>query len=253
MKKSVASKLAQVALVASLVSVSAQAHAFGWASVVSWFMTMQRELSALAIAVKQTAVASNQISDAEVNTRKQLAVAMGAVMTSERVREVVKNYDPSLGQPMLLKCEAQFDRRLQVEVINQSEKNARVLVSNFASASTPARAAADRDGLTQHRELFCSVSEAKQGLCELKPNGMQGWDASYSGPFGEQTMTPDVELAGYNYITNVVDTRASHSINCKSEACAAARLENMQATAIGSMVAESFIGQLSMRRSTRLE
>ena len=220
---------------------------------VSWFTTSQRELSALAISVKQSAVSSNQVSDAEMNSRKQLAVAMGAVMTSERVREVVKNYDPTLGQPMLLKCEAQFDRRLQVEVVNQSAKNARVLVSNFAAASTPSRAAAEKAVLTQHREMFCSVSEAKQGLCELKPNGMQAWDSSYSGPFGEQTMTPDVELAAYNFITNVVDTRAPHGINCKSESCTAARLDNMRATAIGSMVAESFIGQLSMRRSTALE
>lgn len=253
MHKAVGMKLAKGAMVIALVGVSAQAHAFGWASVVAWFTTAQRELSAFAISVKQSAVASNQVADAEMNTRKTLAVAMGALMTSERVREVVKNYDPSLGQPMLLKCEAQFDRRLQVEVVNQSSVNTRVFVSNFATASTASRAAADRDVLIQHRELFCSVSEAKQGLCELQPNGMQGWDASYAGPFGEQTMSPEVELAAFNYITNVVDTRAPHGINCTSEACAAARLDNMTATAMGSMVAESLVGQLSMRRSTALE
>lgn len=252
MNKNLRVKLRRAAAVAALVGVSAQAHA-QWATVASWFTTSQRELSALAISVKQSAVASNQIADGEMNSRKQLALAMGAVMTSDRVREVVKNYDPTLGQPMLLKCEAQFDRRLQVEVVNQAAKNTRVLVSNYAAASTPSRAIAERDVLNQHREMFCSVSEAKQGLCELKPNGMQGWDASYSGPFGEQTMTPDVELAGYTYITNLADTRAPHGINCKSEACTAARLDNMRATAIGSMVAESLIGQLSMRRSTPLE
>lgn len=252
MSRTITSRLTKGAAAVALVLVSTQASA-QWATVVSWFTTSQRELSALAISVKQSAVSSNQVSDAEMNSRKQLAVAMGAVMTSERVREVVKNYDPTLGQPMLLKCEAQFDRRLQVEVVNQSAKNARVLVSNFAAASTPSRAAAEKAVLTQHREMFCSVSEAKQGLCELKPNGMQAWDSSYSGPFGEQTMTPDVELAAYNFITNVVDTRAPHGINCKSESCTAARLDNMRATAIGSMVAESFIGQLSMRRSTALE
>lgn len=253
MDKAMKLRLGRIAVVTALVGISAQAHAFGWASVLAWFQTSQREVSAIAIQTKQNAVAANQISDAEVNTRKQLAVAMGAVMTSERVREVVKNYDPALGQPMLLKCDAQFDRKVQVETFNQAAKNTRVFVSNFASASTPSRAGAQRDVLTQHRELFCSVSEAKQGMCKLNPNGMQAWDASYAGPFGEQTMTPDVELAAFNYITNVVDTRAQNGINCKSEACSAARLENMQETAIGSMVAESLVGQLSMRRSTVLE
>ena len=254
MRKTVALKVARAATVVALVGgVSAQAHAFGWASVLSWFMTMQREVSAFAIQVKQNAVAANQISDAEMNTRKTLAVAMGALMTSDRVREVVQNYDPLLGQPMLLKCEAQFDRKVQVEVFNQASKNTREFVSNYSTASAVSRAAADQDVLAQHRELFCTVSEAKQGMCELKPNGMQGWDASYSGPFGEQTMTPDVELAAFNYITNVVDTRAPSGINCKSEACASARLQNMRDTAIGSMVAESLVGQVSMRRSTVLE
>lgn len=250
--KRAAIRKARVVAFVTLVGISAEVHA-GWATVLAWFQTMQREVSALAIQVKQNAVAANQISDAEVNTRKQLAVAMGALMTSERVREVVQNYDPTLGQPMLLKCDAQFHRKVQVEVFNQASKNTREFVSNFAVASTSSRAAADLDVLTQHREFFCSVSEAKQGLCEVKPSGMQAWDASYSGPFGEQTMTPDVELAAFNYITNVVDTRAPNGINCKSEACASARLQNMRDTAIGSMVAESLVGQVSMRRSTVLE
>jgi hypothetical protein len=245
-------KVIKAAVLAGIIVVATEANA-GWASVAAWFMTMQREVSAVAIQVKQNAVAANQVGDAEMNTRKQLAVAMGALMTSERVRDVVQNYDPLLGQPMLLKCDAQFDRKVQVEVFNQASKNTLAMVSSFAAASVPSRAAADKDVLTQHRELFCSVSEAKQGLCELKPNGMQAWDASYSGPFGEQTMTPDVELAAYNYITNVVDSRVPDGINCKSEACSSARLQNMRDKAIGSMVAESFLGQVNFRRSIVLE
>lgn len=253
MRKPTVLDVARGLAIAALLGAAAQAHASGWASVLSWFTTMQREVSALAIQVKQNVVAANQISDAEMNTRKQLAVAMGALMSSERVRDVVANYDAQLGQPVLLKCDAQLDRKFQVEVFNQSARNTREFVSNYAAASTPSRAAAEQGVLNQHRELFCSVSEAKQGLCELKPNGMQGWDSSYAGPFGEQTMTPDVELAAFNYITHLVDTRAPAGIDCKTEACAAARLEFMGATAIGSMVAESLVGQLSMRRSTVVE
>lgn len=241
----------QATALAALMTISAEAHA--WASVVAWFVTMQREVSSLAVSVMQGGVSANQISDAEVNSRKTLSVAMGALTTSDRVREVVKNYDPNLGQPMLLKCEAQLDRTLQVEVTHQANKNALGFVTNFASASTSSRADADRDTLDQHRDFFCSVSEAKQGLCELKPNGMQGWDSSYSGPFGQLTMTPEGELAAANYITNLVDARPPEGINCKSQACSSARLEYMQVTALGSMVAESLVSQLSARRSTELE
>lgn len=245
-------RIRSAAALVVLLSFSVHAHA-SWATVIAWFQTMVREVSALAVQVKQNAVAANQVSDAEVNSRKQLAVAMGALMTSERVREVVKNYDPTLGQPMLLKCDAQLERALQVEVSHQADKNRHWMLNNFVNASASSRVVADRNALEQRRTLFCSVSEAKQGLCELVPNGMQSWDSSYAGPFGEQTMTPDVEIAAYSYIANVVDTRPPDGINCKSEACSAARLDNMRNTAFGSMVAESLVGQVSARRSTFLE
>ena len=243
----------RLAVAAVLLMTAASAHAFSWAAVLAWFQTMQREVSAIAIQTKQNAVAANQISDAQVNSRKNLAVAMGALMMSDRVRDVTLGFDPHLGQPMLLKCNAQMERTMQVEVFNQAAKNTREFLTAYSSASTESRAAADRDVLLQHREFFCSVSEAKQGLCELNPNGMQGWDSTYSGPFGEHTMTPDIELAAFNYVANLADTRAPKGINCKSEACAAAQLKHMEATAIGSMVSASLVGQLSARRSTFLE
>ncbi len=247
-------RLIQRVCVATVIALaSSHASAFSWAAVLAWFQTTQRELSAIAIQTKQNAVSANQISDAEVNSRKTLAVAMGALMTSERVREVVKNYDPMLGQPMLLKCDAQMERAMQVAVFDQAAKNTRGFINAYASAGTPSRAAANKDSLVQHRELFCTVSEAKQGLCELKPNGMQGWDASYAGPYGEDRVTPDVELAAYSYVAHLADTRPAKGINCKSEACAVAKLKHMEQSAIGSMVSTSLIGQLSERRSTFLE
>ena len=234
-------------------ALAGSAHAFSWASIVAWFTTMQREVSAIAIQTKQNAVAANQIADAEVNTRKTLSVAMGALMASERVRDVVRDYDPQIGQPMLLKCNAQMERGLQVDAFNQAARNTRLFVSSYATVGADSRVTAQRDVLQQRRELFCSVSEAKAGLCELKPNGMQGWDTMYDGPFGNLTMTPDFELAAANYIANLADIRAPKSIYCKSEACATAQQKQIESVAIGSMVAASLTGQLSDRRITELE
>lgn len=245
--------LRRAALAVGLLAAAGSANAFSWASILAWFTTTQREVSAIAVQTKQNAVAANQIADAEVNTRKTLSVAMGALMASERVRDVVRDYDPQIGQPMLLKCNAQMEREVQVGVTHQAVLNAGRFTRSYANQRAESKVAAQRDVLQQRREFFCSVSEGKQGLCELKPNGMQGWDTNYDGPFGNLTMTPDIELAAANYIANLADLRPSKAIYCKTEACATAQQKQIEATAVGSMVAASMTGQLSSRRITQME
>ena len=239
--------------VAAVLLVSTSAAQAQWSSLLAWFQTQQRELSALAIETKQAALAANQVSEAEVNARKQLSVAMGTIMMSDRVRDVVLSYDANLGQPMLLKCDAQLGRQLAVETHHQANLDSRFFMGSYVNSMTADRLMGEAAILNQRREWFCSVSEAKQGICKLSPNGMQAWDTSYAGAFSEPTMTPDVELAAFAFATNLSDVRPSKGIYCKSADCEAAQLKQMQSTAIGSMIATSVIGQVSERRSTKLE
>jgi len=76
------------------------AQALSWASVVTFISTMQTEMSAWAITVKQTALSANVVSQMDSDSKKQLANAAGAISMSDRVmREAVVGLLRSCGGP----------------------------------------------------------------------------------------------------------------------------------------------------------
>lgn len=227
---------------------SANANAFTFQSVLMWLRNMQSEMSAWAVTTKQTALSSNQSAASLHTSQRELATAMGAISMSDRITKAVISVDGALGQPITIKCAAQKDATLQVEARQQIGYDRVKLISTFASTRVASKGAAEVERMALHKSSYCTISEAKAGLCALKPNGMQGWDVNYAGAFGETTLAAEGELAGYAYAAMVADTRAPAALDCKSAACAAATSEQLALSAVGSMVADAFVGQVLERR-----
>lgn len=234
--------------VAVLVLGSEASSAMTWQSALQWIWTMQNELSAWGVTVKQTALAANQMGQAHRMADQQLATAIGALSMSDRVTRAVMSVDSTWGQPVTLKCEAQKDATMQVEAWHQVSLDRARLMGTFASTRVADRAHAERERLALHRDSYCTVSEAKSNVCQLTANGMQGWDVNYGGPFGQSTLPAEGELAGYAYAAMVADTRAPAAIDCKSSACTAATEDEFAAAAAGTLVADALIGQVLERR-----
>jgi hypothetical protein len=227
---------------------SPAADAVTWQSALQWILTMQNELSAWGVTVKQTALAANQMAQAHQVGHQQLATAMGALSMSDRVSKAVMSVDSNWGQPVTLKCEAQKDATMQVEAWHQVDLDRGKLMGTFASTRVADLAHAERERLALHRDSYCTVSEAKSNFCQLTANGMQGWDVNYGGAFGQSTLPAEGELAGYAYAAMVADTRAPAAIDCKSSACAAATEEQLSDAAAGTLVADALLGQVLERR-----
>ena len=232
----------------SLLMTPISAQAFTFQSILEWVRTMQSELSAWSITTKQTAISSNVLAENSKITHLSLATAFGAISMSDRVTKAVMSVDPTYGQPSSIKCTAQKDATMQVEAWQQVSYDRAKLMGTFASSRVTDRSTGDRERYALHRDSYCTVSEAKSGMCALKANGMQGWDVNYGGAFGERTLAAEGELAGYAYAAMVADTRAPAALDCKSAACAAAASEQLAMAAVGSMVADSFVGQVLERR-----
>jgi hypothetical protein len=224
------------------------AQAVTWQSVLQWIVSSQNELSAWAVTAKQTALGANQVGQARVSAQQQLATAMGAIAMSERVSNAVMAVDPNWGQPVTLKCEAQRDATSQVEAWHQVSLDRSKLMATFASTRVADEANAERERMALHRDSYCTVSEAKAGLCALTANGMQGWDVNYAGAFAERTLPAEGELAGYAYAAMVADTRAVAVADCKSSACTAAAEQQLARAAAGTLAADAFVGQVLERR-----
>lgn len=224
------------------------ANAQSWEAVVNLFKSMQDESSAYSVVTKQTALSANQMGDAAVNSKKQLATATGAILMSDRVTRAALDVDPVLGQPITIKCEAQRNGKLFVEATSQSQRDVGRLMQSFASSRVGSKAKALQEAHVS-REHFCTVSEAKQGLCELKANGLQGWDINYANAFSEKTLAPEGEVAGYAYVNMLTDTRADALSDCFSTACEVSQSQQLAMTALSAMAANSLIGQIVDRRS----
>lgn len=224
------------------------AQALSWASVVTFISTMQTEMSAWAITVKQTALSANVVSQMDSDSKKQLANAAGAISMSDRVMRAAVSFDPAVGQPVTIKCIAQENGKLFVEAQSQREMDAAKLMASYSSQRVGSKAAADQAALAMHRDTYCTVSEAKQGMCTLNANGMQGWDVDYAGPFSEKTLAPEGEAAAYAYTAMITDQRAEAQIDCTSAACNAAQAQQLATSAMSAMAASSLVGQVTDRR-----
>ena len=224
------------------------AQALSWASVLTFISTMQTEMSAWSVTVKQTALSANVVSQVDSDSKKQLANAVGAIDMSDRVMKSATSFDSAVGQPVTIKCTAQEQGKLFVEAVSQRDKDTARLMANYAAQRVSSRASADQETLTMHRDTYCTVSEARQGMCSLNANGMQGWDMDYAGPFSEKTLAPEGEVAAYAYTAMISDQRAEAHIDCTTVACNAAQSQQLAASAMAAMAANSLVGQATDRR-----
>lgn len=235
-------------ILTTLMFVSAPVHAISFASAIQWFQTMQSEMSAWSTTVKQTALAATQVNQGERLAKQQLALSIGAMNASFAEVDAIKSFSGRFGQPDSIKCQAATQDTLNIQAVQQAEKDTAHLMQNFANTRVTKASVTDALVLASRRDTYCTVSEAKQGLCELIPNGMQGWDANYSGAFNERTLAPEGELAAYAYTAMVADSRATADLDCDSLACEAAQSNHIASAALMAMAAHSFVGQAVDRR-----
>lgn len=231
-----------------VVAYAPYAYSFSWESVLEFFSTLQDEASAWAVEVKQTALAANQEAQGYVAANQQLATAMGAIAMSDRAMKSIVDYDPITGQPDSIKCWAQQYGKLHVEAISQSSKDGRHLIAYYASERVLSGKTAMDMVVNTHKTNYCTISEAKQNMCKLTPNGMQGWDANYAGPFSEKTLAPEGELAAYDYAAMLTGRRNDAQADCTTIACSAAQAKQLAVSSIAVMAANSLVEQATARR-----
>ncbi|MFA6231022.1 MAG: hypothetical protein WC617_12755 [Rhodanobacter sp.] len=212
----------------------------------------QQQTSAWAVSVKQSALSANVVSKSQVQSQQTLAAAIGAIEMSDALTHAAVQYSMLTGQPDTIKCIAQADGKLAVQTDQQRAQDTGRLMATYSSTRVGSQALANQQLLATHRATYCTVSESQAGLCTLTPNGMQGWDQNYAGAFGQETLSPEGELAGYAYAAMLTDVRADAAIDCKSTSCAAAQAAQLDAAAAASIAANSMVEQVTDRRQPML-
>ncbi len=225
---------------------SSAANAFSFASVVEIFQSMQREMSAWAVTTKQSAVAANQVSEMSKASNQQLATAIGAISMSERIRDAVSGFSGAIGQPESNRCQAQRDNNAFTRAMTAQRKDLVARMNVYVNSRADSIVTEAQEKIAAHDD-FCSVSEAKQGICKLKPNGMQSWDSNYSSFYSQQSLTPTSEIAALNYVNMTTSNTPLVSSDCKSVECKNVRQKQNELSAISSMATNAYLHQVSMR------
>ena len=224
-----------------------------WASVVAYLRNMLREGEAWSMVVSQSSLSAEQVAETYKQSTQQLARAIDLQRKEELLTKVVSDYGAETGQPDSVGCVAHVNARRHVQAQVQAEQDGARLIENFSQIHAKRAMERRREMLERLKGTYCTVSEARQGICTLQGNGMQGWDRNYAGAFSKGTLGPEEEIAAYDYAHMVSVVDGDEIADCEGAACEKNRLDAMRRAAMSSMVAGVLVEQATSRRTPSRE
>jgi hypothetical protein len=244
-------RLAVVGVVyaAVLTPVAANGFGFSFQAFLEWLSTKGQMTSAVKVSTAQTSLSAQQVSLGSIEAGKAFANAYSTNAIHNDTVGAIADYFPGY-LPSSSRCDAITKSQLQVEAGAQAGRDSRKLADALSSAMADNQRDVKKAKSDIHRNLYCSVEEAKSGLCEIRVDGLQSADADYSVAFlGNATISPEVEISGMSYVANVADvsTGAETSL-CNTPECISAMMNTSRDQAIYSMVGSVFSDQLAARR-----
>jgi hypothetical protein len=225
--------------------------AFTWTSVVQWVNSLNYDNSAWSVITKQAAISSNQIAANNIRTTNMLSIAIGAIDLTERQKKAILDYSASFGQPESNLCLAISQQNSFVKTMEIKNLDVNGRMTSFSNRATVSQADLNHSLQKLHLD-FCSVSESRQGLCTLKSNGMQAWDIDYSGYSSKNNLEGSGEVGAIAYVKRVSTPPIFVDTNCKSDVCINVRIQNMAYMARSSMITNTLLSQISIRKNSLL-
>lgn len=227
-------------------------YAFSWQSIVQWFTNLNNENSAWAVHTKQTSIVSNQIASSNMRSNQMLSVALQTIAQTERQKKIIIDFSVAFGQPESNLCVAIARQNSFVKNMGNHKLDVVGRMSNFINTSVDSEVQQKQITQKVHSD-FCSISEAKLGLCKLKPNGMQSWDTDYSAFTSKNNLEGRAEVGAIAYVRRMSVPPVIKSNNCKSTSCAQARIHNMGNVARSSIVTHTLLSQISIRKNSDID
>jgi hypothetical protein len=189
----------------STASISA-ISAFGSAFSTSMQTNFERMISAIAVATKQEAISSNQIGEGLQKSSQVLVTAIKSQKQAEDVTTTTFDYSPATGQGFepcqtnqrnhtLNLAFSNTDKNLAQEIATTDMDNRPGFVVESVNTSMGKR-------LEKHYKMFCTDSEAKQGLCSSSK--LSGADVNAAFLFEASTRDSDKDIARQAYIQHIL-------------------------------------------------
>lgn len=220
-----------------------------WQTVVQYIRMMLTEGTHWKLVANQTRISADRQVEAQQKSNQQLAGAFDLIRKQERLTDAIRDHGAATGQPESIGCAALEHADLALRARQQATLDAASLMQSFADSRQHSAVQTRAEIMKKLKGEYCTVSEARQGICELKGNGMQGWNRNYAGAFSFETMSPEAENAAYDYAELVSSPVRDEVIDCEGAACDHNQLTSLGQKAVASLVAGTYVEQAASRRS----
>ncbi|MFM2344506.1 MAG: hypothetical protein RLZZ210_1117 [Pseudomonadota bacterium] len=196
-----------IGAIAALTSTSIGAiTAFGTAFSTSMQFNFERIISAVAVATKQEAMSANNVGEGMQKSAQVLVTAMKSQKQAEDIAQTTMNYAPDSGQGFQ-PCQTTKQNETLNQAFDAAEKNIGLEIETMDTDNKPgfmvkSKSEAIGDRLQSHYKLFCTKSEAKQGLCS--ESKLAGADINAAYLFKASKKDSDEDKARLAYIEHIM-------------------------------------------------
>ncbi len=225
----------------------AQASVFSM--IATFVKTLNSEMNALAITVKQTALSSSQLQNSIVQSDKTLAESIKILNQGLRVADSHIKYSLATGQPSstnhisLLETEGMLLKKQLSK--NKSFKDMQVAI---VTETRDANHSPEKTAQFLHNK-YCSKHESNLGLCAEVAKENRDLDNNFALTFGQDMLNENTEQGAKDYISRVVMLNTDSNSNCQTADCKVAKASELGYNAFVSMAAHSLSQQISEKSS----
>jgi hypothetical protein len=209
----------------------------------SWAGATNTKVSAYKVLSKQINLAGERTVSGTLQSFQAGSTAILANMQSQQVQDAVMRFG-SAGQGAF-PCYA-------TEMSKTTGLTRAKLLSMVGTASGQVagwNAGSDTDRrvtqISLHKNVYCSVSEHKLGVCKLNDAGLQSADADFAFLVKGGTKSSSERGAGYDFVDNVIPQRQATA--CGTPECYARASDDRGRNAVDSLARMSFIATIEAR------
>jgi hypothetical protein len=236
-------------LVLSMCIYTPLAQASIFSMIATFLKTLNSEMNAIAITVKQTALSSNQLQNTIMQTDKTLAESVKILNQSLRVSDAYIKYGLATGQP----ASTNHISMLETEgmLLKQKSSSAAHLqdMQNYVTTLThDANNSPEKIAQATHNQ-YCSESESKLKLCAQAAPEKQNMDNNFALTFGQDILTADKVQGAKDYTKNIVMLNMDSNSNCTTADCTTGMAAELGYNAFASMAAYSLNQQITEKAS----
>lgn len=235
----------------SLLAVPLFTNAFSLGSLLSEIAIQAQKVmfqSAMRVTTQQTAVTANQIVDNQTRDSQMIVAGIQSVDKNIQMKKAILESGTNAALPDSAFCSALEEREQTDLNRNLKDYNIKKYMEDVSGKMFSTSTDEEFTPYAMHFAISCGVEEAKMGICNLIPNGLQYGDIDTSFVFSRSRLSEQQATVALNYSSiasnNVVPVGL---MGCESSACTNFQDKYMTGSTLSSLANYSVANNVMQR------